>query len=132
MSSPNNANSAKHRPHGGTRFCSLSGIWWLNSITFHLIAIISVSRSSDALNLPTLAIRDLLIAKIRVSFLITISEENWFFGAGNLTVSPSNKSSKSFQAIMSRLHRKSCKTITSADSAPTHLYLSFAGFVKTT
>ena len=124
---PNNVNSAKHREQGEILFCSLSGVWWLNSITFHLIAIILVSRSSDTLNLPAYVIRDLLDAKIGVLFTIMTSDENWFFGEGNFMVSPSNKRSKSFQGIISRLHRKSCKRITSAESAPTHAYLSLAG-----
>ena len=64
-------------------------------------------------------IRDLLDAKSGVSFALMMSDENWFFSAGNFTVSPSNKRSKLFQGIISPLHRKSCKRITSAESAPT-------------
>ena len=102
----------------------------VNSNMFHLRSIISVSLSSQVLCFPTNSIFALLEAKIGMSVLMQTSVANWFLRDGSFTFSPSRRSSKSFQHISSLLHLKSCKTITSAWSAPTQAYLSFAGLVK--
>lgn len=52
------------------------------------------------------------------------------FRAWQFYISPSRRISKSFQHINSLLHRKSCKAITSAWSAPTQAYFAFAGLVN--
>ena len=81
--------------------------------------------------LPTNSIFALLVAKIGMPILMQTSVGNWFFGDGNFTGLPSKRSSKSFQQINWLLHLKFCKTMTSALSAPTQAYLSFAGLLNT-
>ena len=97
---------------------------------FHLTPIISVSLSSRVLCFRTNSIFALLVARIGISVLMQTSVANWFLGDGSFPFSSSRRSSKSFQHISSLLHLKSCKTITSGWSAPTHAYLSFAGLVN--
>ena len=94
------------------------------------MSIISVSLSSRVLCFPTNSIFALLIAKIGMSVLMQTSVENWFLGDGSFTFSLSRRNGKSFQHISSLHHLKSCKTITSAWSAPTEAYLSSAGLVN--
>ena len=97
---------------------------------FHLTSVTSVSLSSQVLYFPANSIFALLVAKIGMSMPMQMSVANWFLGGGSFTFSPSRRSSRSFQHISSLLHLKSCKTIISAWSAATQVYLSFAGLVN--
>ncbi len=126
MSSPKRVNLAKHLEHGGIFFCSFCGIWWRNVKTFHLASIISVSLSSVWLYFPTYRISDFPVAKTGISLDMQTSAENWFFGEGKCSVSPSSNKRRSFQLINSADHLKSFKNMTSELSDPTHAYLSFA------
>ena len=98
---------------------------------FHLTSIISVSLSSRVLCFPTNSIFAFPVAKIVISVLMYTSVANWILGGGSFTFSPSRRFSKSFQHISSLLHLNSCKTITSAWSASTQVYILFAGLVNT-
>ena len=98
---------------------------------FHLTSIIFVSLSSRVLCFPRNSIFTLLVAKIVLSVLMQTLVTNWFLGDGSFTISPSRRSSKSFQHISSLLHLKSCNTITYAWSTPAQAYLSLSELVNT-
>ena len=127
---PRKINTAKHLAQGIISFCSYCGILWWISNTFHQTSIISISWLFLMLCFPRNSIFAWLVAKIGMFVLMQTSVANWLFRDGNLTDSPSTRSSKSFQQINSLLHLKSCKIINSALSAPTQAYLSFAGLLN--
>ena len=76
----------------------------------------------------TYSILLLLVAKIGVSLLMQTSLQT--FWRWKLYKSPSKRSSKSFQQMISELYLKSWRRITSAWSVRTQAYLSIAGSQK--
>ena len=92
--------------------------------SFHLDAIISVSRSSHILYLPNNSIDLFEVAKnvILCSRGIFRSVLKWFLGRGKFTACPSNSSKKSLQSIHSWLYVKSFRWAASCSSKPTHVY----------
>ena len=75
--------------------------------SFHLDAIISVSRSSHILYLPKYSIELFEKNGILCSRGIFRSVLKWFLGRGKFTACPSNSSKKSLQSIHSWLYVKS-------------------------
>ena len=105
------------------------GIGALNFTSFHRAAIIAFPLCTQLL-LPTNCTIPILVAKIGISPDNIMPWAKQVFGAAKCTVCYSRKFKKSDQGIISGVHLKSFRSISSFFSTPTKAYLQVDGLVN--